>query len=118
MPERLISLPELARLRGGNRKTLWKTLKALAEADRKECGQCDWLWSLGPRRKLWVNLARLAVAHPVLFHKTYVGRDEFEGLSDRVAVLEESQRDLKKRTNAIAGSVRDVRGELGQRKAG
>lgn len=117
-PERLVSLPAYARLRGVPYQTMHRTLMALARADVAEHGRCDWLHDCGRGRKKWINLSRLARAHPVLFHARFVSRDEFEGVVERVAELEVGQADLRKRTQVIAASVRDVRGEVTRRKAG
>jgi len=117
-PERLVSLPAYAKLRGVPYTTMHRTLMALARADVAEHGRCDWLLDYGRKRKKWLNLSRLARAHPVLFHTRFVSRDEFEGVVERVAELEVGQADLRRRAQAIAASVRDVRGEVTRRKAG
>jgi len=117
-PERLVSLPAYARMRGVAYTTMHRTLMALARADVAEHGRCDWLHDSGHGRKKWINLSRLKRAHPVLFHARFVAREEFEGVVERVSELEAGQTDLRKRTQAIAASVRDVRGEVARRKAG
>lgn len=107
--ERLVGLRELAAMRGVTRSTLFRSLRALAASDVREHGQCDWLVRFGTQRKLWVNLSRLKNAHPGLFAATYVTREDFEGLTERVDELEEGQREQRKKTNALAGAVREMR---------
>lgn len=108
--ERLVSVPELARARGVPYTTLWRTLRALADADAREHGRCEWMMHLGPKKKRQVNLSRLAAAHPALFARRYVTREDLDALDGRVTELEEGHREMRRRSNALASAVRDVRG--------
>lgn len=109
-PVQLVSLPQLARLKGVPYRTLYGDIVALWERDVAE-GAGEWLHRLGRRKKIWVNLSRLRMAHPVLFAQHYVARDEFEEQSARIANLEAALKDAKQRLNAVAAGLRDIRNE-------
>jgi hypothetical protein len=108
-PARLVSIPAFAKARGVPYSTMWRTLRALAKADERDRGQCDWLFDMGPGRKKHINLSRLEVRHPALFHRRFVTREEMEDLAGRVVKVEVEQRELKKRQNAVGAGMRNLR---------
>jgi hypothetical protein len=109
--EQLVSIPAFARAQKVHRVTAFRQLTQLHAADRA-AGRGGWLVVSGPRRKLRLNVSFLKREHPGLFMHEFVRRGEHEELTARVATIESSQVHEKKRLNAVAASVRDVRGEI------
>lgn len=107
-PERLVSIPELAKMQGIHRKTAFvRMLKMHAEDVASNRGG----WLLRTGRKLLINLSALRREHPGIFAREYVRRDEHEDIVNRVSAIEESMKQDRKRLNAVAASVRDVKTE-------
>lgn len=114
--EVLASIPQLARLAGRSRSSMFRLLLRLHAQDVEQHGQCDWLIRTKAGAKLRVNVSRLEKAHPALFRTRYVSREEIEDLEDRVLTLEKkverSTADQNKRLNAVAASVRVLKSSL------
>jgi hypothetical protein len=101
-----VSIPQLARMKGVPRRTLHRTLMALWAPDVAE-GRGQWLYRV--KRKWWVNLSRLRVAHPAFFEQRYVDRTDFDEMLARMAQFEAQCKFLNQRVNAVSANVRELR---------
>jgi hypothetical protein len=110
--EVLVSVPHVARLAGRDRTTMLRLLGRMAEQDRATPAGCDWLLQEGPRRKMRVNLSRLEAAHPALFKRRYVSRDEYDQVLERLGDIENQLHDGNTKTNALSASIRVVKQAL------
>ncbi len=109
---KLVTIPMLAKALGIDRVWMWTSLKRLAARDEQETGSCDWLLRYHSTGKIWINTSRLRVAHPAIFEARATTRDDLEGLAERVRILEDEQKRLKQRQNAVGASMRVVQSEV------
>lgn len=113
--ERLVSIPEFARDRGMHRSSVFRMLLQMHGADLATGGG-GWLICRGPHRKIRLHMGLLRREHPELFGlKVKTANDidclaeSIEDIAKRLSDIEESQVFDRKRINAVAASVREVK---------
>ena len=109
---RTVSIPEAARLAKRDRTSMFRLLMRLAEGDMQAHGKCDWMIRTGPKRKIMLNLSRLEVAHPALFRRKYVDREEYETLVATVSSHDDELAQQRSRLKAIAAGVREAKADI------
>lgn len=101
---KLRKISYLARKSGRPYRTLFRQIMALHALDR-ERGEPPWMFRLSDGGHWVVNETELRRLHPELYERRYVTREEHEELGRRVADLEASQRDDRKRLGGLGARV-------------
>jgi hypothetical protein len=114
-PEKLITIPQWARLKKVHRATAFRQVTAIHAIDRAN-GRGGWLIVMPGRgrNRMRINLAFLKREHPEHFEQEMVQRGEFADLVERVEELEGAMKREKQDGTAMAVSIRRIRYDVNQ----
>jgi hypothetical protein len=104
--EPLLSVPAVAKRAGRSYRSMLRLILRLHAEDVRLGEPTDWLVRPMLTSKLRVNMSRLEVAHPALFRKRYVDREEYDEILARIDGCETQDKELNKRIGAVGARVR------------
>jgi hypothetical protein len=104
----LRTVGEIARMMGRPYRSTLRLLVSMAKRDVDDGMPPERVWLVDPGRgkvKL-VNLQRLHAAHPALFERRYVSREEYDDLARMVTEVRTELHQLRQRYRALAARTR------------
>lgn len=104
-PAGLVSFLEFARMAQEPKRKISRRLQKLHAADLEAGQPGDWLKRVG--EKYLVNLSRLNAAHPALFAKRYVTREELEDVDAHLSEIDNRLTKTETRVKAHGSVLRD-----------
>ena len=89
------------------RRRLTRLHKDDVEKERAAAGKLSG-WFVTDGKRHLVNMSRLKQAHPMIFSRRFVDREEFTKMLERLDQLDQGQRSTRLRLNGFANSLREL----------
>ena len=104
----LRDISTIAKMIGRPYRQTYRLLTRLAARDALDDprGQRAWLLDSGRTRKKLVNLQRLRAAHPAIFERRYVSREEHDDMQAAVVELRAGLHEVRQRVSGLGARLR------------
>jgi hypothetical protein len=104
----LRDISTIAKMIGRPYRQTYRLLTRLAARDAAEDprGLRTWLIDSGRTRKKLINLQRLRAAHPAIFERRYVSREEHDDLQAGLVEVRAGLHELRQRVNGLGARMR------------